>query len=132
MKHWKTDIQAVLDRDPATTSKLEVMLCCPGYKAIRRHRRAHFFYKHNMRFIARFISERTRRKTGVDIHPGATIGEGFFIDHGTGVVIGETTVIGKNCSESLFSFVTSGKRKNPWREPTLWSAIWGPSILWTP
>jgi len=116
MKHWKTDIQAVLDRDPATTSKLEVMLCCPGYKAIRRHRRAHFFYKHNMRFIARYIAERTRRKTGVDIHPGATIGEGFFIDHGTGVVIGETTVIGRNVK--LYQGVTLGALSFPKDEAT--------------
>ncbi len=119
MKHWKSDIQAVLDRDPATKSKLEVMLCCPGYKAIRRHRRAHFFYKHNMRFIARFIASRTRHKTGVDIHPGATIGEGFFIDHGTGVVIGETTVIGKNCS--IFQNATLGGtgKDTGKRHPTL-------------
>ena len=82
MKHRKADIQAVLDRDPATRSRLEAVLCCPGYRAVRRHRRAHFFYKHGMRLIARMISERTRRLTGIDIHPGAQIGEGFFIDTG--------------------------------------------------
>ena len=119
MKHWKTDIQAVLDRDPATKSKLEVMLCCPGYRAIRRHRRAHFFYKHNLRLLARMISERTRRLTGIDIHPGAEIGEGFFIDHGTGVVIGETTVIGRNCS--IFQNATLGGtgKDTGKRHPTL-------------
>lgn len=95
-KHFKTDIQAVLDRDPAARSKLEVMLCYPGYKAVRRHRRAHWFYKHNMKLLARLISDRTRKKTGIDIHPGAVIGEGLFIDHGMGVVIGETTQIGNN------------------------------------
>ena len=67
MKHRKADIQAVLDRDPATRSRLEAVLCCPGYRAVRRHRRAHFFYKHGMRLIARMISERTRRLTGIDL-----------------------------------------------------------------
>ena len=119
MKHRKADIQAVLDRDPATRSRLEAVLCCPGYRAVRRHRRAHFFYKHGMRLIARMISERTRRLTGIDIHPGAQIGEGFFIDHGTGVVIGETTVIGKNCS--IFQNATLGGtgKDTGKRHPTL-------------
>ena len=118
-KHFKTDIQAVLDRDPAARSKLEVMLCYPGYKAVRRHRRAHWFYKHNMKLLARFISDRTRKKTGIDIHPGAVIGEGLFIDHGMGVVIGETTEIGNNCT--LFQNVTLGGtgKETGKRHPTL-------------
>ena len=118
-KHFKTDIQAVLDRDPAARSKLEVMLCYPGYKAVRRHRRAHWFYKHGMKLLARFISERTRKKTGIDIHPGAVIGEGLFIDHGMGVVIGETTEIGNNCT--LFQNVTLGGtgKETGKRHPTL-------------
>ena len=118
-KHFKTDIQAVLDRDPAARSKLEVMLCYPGYKAVRRHRRAHWFYKHNMKLLARLISDRTRKKTGIDIHPGAVIGEGLFIDHGMGVVIGETTQIGNNCT--LFQNVTLGGtgKETGKRHPTL-------------
>jgi len=95
-RHLKNDMQAVLDRDPAARTAIEVLLCYPGYRAVRRHRRAHWFFKHNFKLIARIISERTRRLTGIDIHPGATIGEGLFIDHGTGVVIGETTEIGNN------------------------------------
>ena len=88
------DVKAVMDRDPAATSFLEVWLLYPGVKAIRRHRRAHFFYKHNMHFIARMISQKTLRKTGIEIHPGATIGRRLVIDHGTGIVIGETAEIG--------------------------------------
>ena len=90
----REDVKAVMDRDPAATSFLEVWLLYPGVKAIRRHRRAHFFYKHNMHFIARMISQKTLRKTGIEIHPGATIGRRLVIDHGTGIVIGETAEIG--------------------------------------
>ncbi|MBQ6714628.1 MAG: serine O-acetyltransferase [Clostridia bacterium] len=88
------DVKAVMDRDPAATSFLEVWLLYPGVKAIRRHRRAHFFYKHNMHFIARMISQKTLRKTGIEIHPGAKLGRRLVIDHGTGIVIGETAEIG--------------------------------------
>lgn len=88
------DVKAVMDRDPAATSFLEVWLLYPGVKAVRRHRRAHFFYKHNMHFIARMISQKTLRKTGIEIHPGATLGRRLVIDHGTGIVIGETAEIG--------------------------------------
>ena len=106
LKHLKGDIQAVLDRDPAARSALEVILCYPSFKAIRRHRRAHWLWKHNMKLIARIVSQRTRKKTGIEIHPGATIGKGFFIDHGDGVVIGETTIIGDNVT--LYQGVTLG------------------------
>lgn len=95
-KRLKNDIKAVLERDPAARSWLEVMLCYPGFKALRRHRVAHFFYRHNMKLIARLISQRTRKVTGIEIHPGAKIGEGVFIDHGMGVVIGETAEVGDN------------------------------------
>lgn len=95
-RHLKSDIQAVLDRDPAARSAFEVFLCYPGYRALRRHRRAHWLYRHNWKLLARLISERTHRLTGVDIHPGALLGEGVFIDHGTGVVIGETAEVGNN------------------------------------
>ena len=88
------DVNAVRDRDPAARSFIEVLLLYPGVKAIRMHRRAHFYYKHGLMFLARFVSQRAVRKTGIEIHPGATIGRRLVIDHGTGIVIGETTEIG--------------------------------------
>lgn len=88
------DVNAVRDRDPAARSFWEVFFLYPGVKAIRMHRRAHFYYKHNMMFLARYVSQRAARITGIEIHPGATIGKRLVIDHGTGVVIGETTEIG--------------------------------------
>ena len=90
----REDVAAVRERDPAARSFLEVFLLYPGVRAIRMHRRANWFYKHNMFFIARLISQRAARKTGIEIHPGATIGRRLVIDHGTGVVIGETAEIG--------------------------------------
>lgn len=102
----KEDIAAFKERDPAARSSLEIMLLYPGYKAIRRHRRAHWFFTHNMKFIARFISQRTVRKTGIEIHPGAQIGRRLVIDHGTGIVIGETTIIGDDCL--IYQGVTLG------------------------
>ena len=105
-KHLRSDIQAVLDRDPAARTPLEVMLCYPSFKAVRRHRRAHWLWTHNLKLLARVVSQRTRKKTGIEIHPGATIGEGLFIDHGTGVVIGETAELGNNVT--LYQGVTLG------------------------
>ncbi len=88
------DVNAVRERDPAAKSFLEVFFLYPGVKAIRMHRRANFYYRHNLMFLARLVSQRAARKTGIEIHPGATIGRRLVIDHGTGVVIGETTEIG--------------------------------------
>ena len=88
------DVNAVRDRDPAARSFIEVFLLYPGVKAIRMHRRAHFYYKHGLMFLARYVSQKAARKTGIEIHPGATIGRRLVIDHGTGIVIGETTEIG--------------------------------------
>ena len=105
-RHWKTDIQAVLDRDPAARSALEVILCYPSFRAVRRHRLAHWLWTHDMKLLARIVSQRTRRKTGIEIHPGAEIGEGLFIDHGMGVIIGETAQIGNNVT--LYQGVTLG------------------------
>ncbi len=102
----KEDIQCVKERDPAATSALEILLLYPGLKAVRAHRKAHWFYKHGMHFAARFISQRTVRKTNIEIHPGATIGRRFFIDHGTGVVIGETAEIGDDVT--IYQGVTLG------------------------
>lgn len=115
----RRDIESVLRRDPAARSALEVVLCYPGYKAVRRHRRAHWLWTHNFKLLARLVSQRTVRKTGIEIHPGAVIGEGLFIDHGDGVVIGETTVIGDNVT--LYQGVTlggTGKEKGK-RHPTI-------------
>ena len=102
----REDIQCVRERDPACHSAIEVMLLYPGYKAIRNHRKAHWFFKHKMFFIARAISQRTSKRTGIEIHPGAQIGRRFFIDHGTGIVIGETTIIGDDVT--LYQGVTLG------------------------
>lgn len=90
----KEDLSCVLERDPAATSKAEVFFLYPGFKAIRNYRIANKFYKKKHYFIARLISQYTCKKTGIEIHPGATIGRRCFIDHGNGVVIGETTEIG--------------------------------------
>ena len=90
----REDVNAVRERDPAARSFWEVFFLYPGVKAIRMHRRAHFYYKHGLMFLARLVSQRAARKTGIEIHPGATIGRRLVIDHGTGIVIGETTEIG--------------------------------------
>lgn len=113
------DVKAVMERDPAARSKLEVFLLYPGIGAVMWHRLAHFFYKHNVKLLARWISQCVRFWTGIEIHPGATIGRGLFIDHGMGVVIGETAVIGDNCT--IYQGVTlggTGKEKGK-RHPTL-------------
>ncbi len=90
----KEDIKAFMDRDPAARNALEIYFLYPGFKAIRMHRRANFYYRHGLMFLARAVSQRAVRKTGIEIHPGATIGRRLVIDHGTGIVIGETTEIG--------------------------------------
>ena len=105
-KRYKSDIAAVLSRDPAARSALEVILCYPSFRAIRRHRLAHWCWLNGYKLLARLISQRTRKLTGIEIHPGAEIGEGLFIDHGMGVVIGETTQIGNDVT--LYQGVTLG------------------------
>ena len=115
----KAELDAVMERDPAARSRAEVYFLYSGFKAVRAYRKANWFYRHDMKFIARFISQNARRRTGIEIHPGATIGKGFFIDHGMGVVIGETAVIGDNCL--IYQGVTlggTGKDKGK-RHPTL-------------
>lgn len=92
----KEDIQAIKDRDPAAKSSLEIFLLYPGLKAIRMHRRAHKHYLKGHSFRARYISQKAARKTGIEIHPGATLGRRLVIDHGTGIVIGETAEIGND------------------------------------
>lgn len=102
----REDVQCVKDRDPAARSFLEILFLYPGLRAIRMHRKANWCYRHRLFFLARWISQRAVRKTGIEIHPAATIGRRFFIDHGTGVVIGETTVIGDDVT--LYQGVTLG------------------------
>ena len=102
----REDVQSVRDRDPAARSFLEILFLYPGLRAIRMHRRAYWCYHHKLFFLARWISQRAVRKTGIEIHPAATIGRRFFIDHGTGVVIGETAIIGDDVT--LYQGVTLG------------------------
>jgi len=103
------DIQAILERDPATNGKAEAMLCSAGLHAIIIYRFCHYLWRHNFHLTARIISQIARFLTGVEIHPAAQIGCGFMIDHGMGVVIGETTEIGDNVT--LYHDVTLGGRK---------------------
>lgn len=115
----KEDIEVVFEQDPAATSKLEVVLTYAGLHAIWSQRIAHALYKKKLFFLARVISQVSRFFTGIEIHPGATIGRRFFIDHGMGVVIGETCEIGDDCT--IYQGVTlggTGKQKGK-RHPTL-------------
>ena len=105
-KKLKEEIASIKARDPAVRSAWEVYFLYPSFKAIRAYRRAHWFHEHGHYFIARWISQNARNRTGIEIHPGAKIGKGLFIDHGAGVVIGETTEIGDNCT--LYQNVTLG------------------------
>lgn len=115
----KKDIQVVFERDPAARSILEVLICYPGLHAIWLHRISHRLFESGWILVPRMISNSARFLTGIEIHPGATIGEGLFIDHGTGVVIGETAEIGDNVT--LYQGVTlggTGKEKGK-RHPTI-------------
>ena len=105
-KRFREDIAVIREKDPAARSAIEIVLLYNGFKAVRSHRKAHWFYRHGMKFIARAISQQCVRMTGIEIHPAATIGRRLFIDHGTGVVIGETTIIGDDCT--LYQGVTLG------------------------
>ena len=90
----REDVRAVMDRDPAARNFFEIWLLYPGVKAIRMYRRAHFYYNHKLYFLARYVSQKAARKTGIEIHPAAKIGRRLVIDHGTGIVIGEPAEIG--------------------------------------
>lgn len=117
--HIKDDIRAIRERDPAARNSLEVFFMYSGFHAVCWHRLAHRLYLHKHFGTARFISQLNRFLTGIEIHPGATIGRGLFIDHGMGVVIGETTEIGDNCT--LYQGVTLGGtgKESGKRHPTL-------------
>ncbi|MFI3228794.1 MAG: serine O-acetyltransferase [Bacillota bacterium] len=105
-KEIKSDLNTVMTKDPAARSRFEVLLTYGGIKALMRYRVANALYKRNFKLLARLISTRAARITGIEIHPAATIGKGLFIDHGSGVVIGETTEIGDNVT--LYQGVTLG------------------------
>ncbi len=118
-EHIKADIASVKERDPAARNAFEIILTYSGLHAVLAYRVSHWFYKHKLFTIARVISQTARFLTGIEIHPGAKIGKGFFIDHGMGVVIGETTEIGDNCL--IYQGVTlggTGKERGK-RHPTL-------------
>ena len=113
------DARSIRDRDPAARSTAEVFLLYPGFHAVIYHRLTHWLYLHKRFFLARMISQFARTMTGVEIHPGATIGRGLFIDHGMGIVFGETTEIGDNCT--IYHGVTLGGtgKDTGKRHPTL-------------
>jgi len=106
MLQWYEDAKSIAERDPAAIGPWQVVLQYAGYKAVRLYRIANWFHRHGRVFIARAISQHARHRTGIEIHPGATIGKGLFIDHGMGVVIGETAEIGDYCT--IYQGVTLG------------------------
>ena len=119
----REDIQSVLDRDPAATGRLSVLLNYPGLHAVWTHHLNHWLWRHGFRLLARYLSQVARFLTGIEIHPGATIGRRLFIDHGMGVVIGETAIVGDDVT--LYHGVTLGgtslqKKK---RHPTLGNGV---------
>jgi serine O-acetyltransferase len=114
-----TDARSIAQRDPAAKNTLEVFLLYPGFHALFYHRAAHWFFKRKLFFLARLISQFSRFMTGIEIHPGATIGRGLFMDHGMGIVVGETAEVGDNCT--IYHGVTlggTGKDKGK-RHPTI-------------
>lgn len=117
-KYIKEQIRIVMEKDPSISKPFEVLLC-PSFKALIYYKISHYFYERKHLILARYISEKAKRKTGIEIHPGATIGKRLFIDHGTGVVIGETAIVGNDVT--LFHGVTlggTGKEKGK-RHPTI-------------
>lgn len=122
VKYIKSEIENIREKDPAIKSNIEVFLY-PSFKAIINYRISRYFYERKHYFIARYISERSKRKTGIEIHPGAIIGKNLFIDHGMGVVIGETTIIKDNVT--IYQGATlggTGKEKGK-RHPTIESNV---------
>ncbi len=103
---FRNDVQSIYERDPAARSLLEILLCYPGLHAIWGYRISHWLWLHNLKLLARFVSQIFRSLTGIEIHPGARIGKRFFIDHGMGVVIGETAEVGDGVT--LYHGVTLG------------------------
>jgi serine O-acetyltransferase len=122
-KTIKEDLATALKRDPAARNKLEVFLTYPGVHAVWNYRISHWLWQRNIKLLARIFSNRARRRTGIEIHPGAQIGRRFFIDHGIGVVIGETTEIGDDVM--LYHNVTLGARRfaTGKRHPTIGNRV---------
>lgn len=118
-KRLKEDIACVKARDPAARSALEVLLLYPGLKAIRMHRRAHWFFNHKFYFLSRWISQKAVRKTGIEIHPAAKLGRRVFIDHGMGVVIGETAVVGNDVTIYQGATLGGTGKETGKRHPTI-------------
>ncbi len=118
-KTIKADLAIIRERDPAARGLLEILLCYPGFQALSLHRISHRLWKYHLPLLPRLLSQFTRTLTGIEIHPGARIGKGVFIDHGMGVVIGETTEIGNRCL--LYQGVTLGGtgKETGKRHPTL-------------
>ena len=118
IKHVKEEFNVIKERDPSIKSPWEVLLY-PGFQAMLKYRKAHKLYRKGHYFRARMVSQKAARKTGIEIHPGATIGKGFFIDHGSGVIIGETTIIGDNVT--IYQGVTLGGtgKETGKRHPTI-------------
>ena len=122
-KYIREDIKNIVKKDPAARNGLEVLLCYPGIWALIFHKPAHFLYRHRVKLIARMISQFARFLTGIEIHPGAKIGRRCFIDHGMGIVIGETAEIGDDCT--IYQGVTlggTGKHTGK-RHPTLGNRV---------
>lgn len=120
LKQLREDISCILERDPAARSRLEILTCYPGLHAVTLHRASHYLWTRKWLWLARFISHLTRMLTGIEIHPGARLGRRVFIDHGFGVVIGETAVVGDDCT--IYQGVTLGGTrlyKGEKRHPTL-------------
>lgn len=118
LKHMKEEFQVIKERDPAIKSPMEVLLY-PSFRVMLSYRKAHKHYLKGHYFRARYISQRAAQKTGIEIHPGATIGKGFFIDHGSGVIIGETAIVGDNVT--MYQGVTLGGtgKETGKRHPTI-------------
>lgn len=123
IKDLRYNIQRTIEYDPAVHSKAEVLFLYPHIKALVLHRLSHWYWKHNLYFLARLNSNIARHRTGIEIHPGAVIGKGLVIDHGTGVVIGETAIIGDNCV--IYHGVTLGGtgKQHAKRHPTIGNNI---------
>lgn len=123
LRSIRRDIRAALERDPAANNALEIILCYPGFHSRQLHRLAHALWNRDIPLLPRLISQLNRNLTGIEIHPGAQIGEGFFIDHGMGVVIGETSIIGNDVM--LYQGVTLGgtSRLREKRHPTLHDGV---------
>ena len=123
IKFVREDLDTALRSDPAARNKLEVFLTYPGVHAVWNYRISHWLWKHNIKLLARMFSNRARRRTGIEIHPGAQIGRRFFIDHGIGVVIGETAKIGDDVM--LYHNVTLGARRfaTGKRHPTIGNRV---------